>query len=315
MNWLVTGGAGYIGAHVVRALKAQGLNPVVYDDLSSGSVSSIPADVSFVEGSVLDTRCLIDTFREHMVTGVVHLAAKKSPAESVSDPIFYYKQNVHGMTSLIEAMYATRIERIVLSSSAAVYGNNEAPRVREDAALRPENPYGQTKLICEWMVEAAARAYNLYFVNLRYFNVAGASETALADRGTANLIPTVFRALRSGTPPQVFGTDYATPDGTCVRDYIHVVDLASVHAIAASELEKRPIRTVYNVGTGNGTSVLEVLAVIREVTRIEFKPEYTSRRPGDPASVVGDVSRISRELGWQARHDIYSMVSSAWDTE
>ncbi len=313
MTWLVTGGAGYIGAHVVRSLVTAGLGAVVVDDLSTGRASTVPEDVPLVVGSVLDTDLLRGLIREHRIDGVVHLAAKKAPSESVENPIWYYQENVGGMSSVLDAMRESTATRIVLSSSCSVYGNPDDDQVREDAPFRPESPYGQTKVASEWLVGAAGHAYGFGYANLRYFNVAGTGARELADQGAMNLIPMVFRALEAGQAPTVFGTDYPTPDGSCVRDYVHVQDLADAHATAALRLMQAPIRTAFNVGRGHGSSVLEVLAAIRAITGIDMDPQPAARRPGDPVHVVGDVTKIEKELGWTARHDLDSMVRSAWE--
>jgi UDP-glucose 4-epimerase len=312
MTWVIVGGAGYIGAHVIRALQAAGLPVAVIDDLSTGRADVIPDDVPFAKGTVLDTDFVASTLRDLGATGVIHLAAKKAPVESTERPLWYYRENVGGMNSLLEAMQASGTEQIVLSSSCSVYGTPADGLVSETAPYNPESPYGQTKVVSEWLVTAAGRAHGLNYVNLRYFNVAGTAAPELSDRGSLNLIPMVFRALEQGEQPQVFGVDYPTPDGSCVRDYVHVADLADAHATAALELQKRPMQTVYNVGRGTGHSVLEVLRTIREVTGNQAEPRVSPRRPGDPARVVGDVSKIARELGWTGTRDLTSMVSSAW---
>jgi UDP-glucose 4-epimerase len=312
MTWIVTGGAGYIGAHVLRSLHELQLRTVVVDDLSTGSLSVVPDGVEVVQASVLDTERLSAIMAEHDTAGVIHLAAKKAPAESVRDPLFYYRENVDGIASVLAAMRESGTHRLVLSSSSSVYGNTGTDLIDEQTPFRPESPYGQTKVISEWLVAAAAAAYDLSYVNLRYFNVAGAGAPELVDRGTANLIPMVFQALGRGEAPQVFGTDYDTPDGSCIRDYVHVSDLADVHALAATQLAAGPLRATYNVGTGTGNSVFEVLDVIAEVTGIDIEAVRAPRRPGDPVRVVGDVARIERELGWRAKHDLRAMVHSAW---
>lgn len=314
MTWLVTGGAGYIGAHVVRALRGVGIEPLVYDDLSTGSLNLVPEEVRFVRGSVLDLERVAAVISGFRIRGVIHLAAKKAPAESIADPLLYYRENVTGLINVLDAMQVAHVERLVFSSSAAVYGATSSARVDEAAACRPENPYGQTKLVGEWLVDAAAKSSDLRFVTLRYFNVAGAASPTLRDRGHANLIPRVLSAIQEGGRPEVFGQDYPTPDGTCVRDFVHVADLAHAHALAAVQLEINPLRSVFNVGTGRGASVLEIMSTVASVTGIGFEYDVVDRRPGDPASVVGDVSKIYRDLGWLARRDLRSMVASAWVT-
>src|SRR4051794_28387143 len=235
MNWLVTGGAGYIGAHVVAAMCDAGQDVVVLDDLSTGNRDRL-SGVPIVEGSVLDQAIVERTLREHAVTGVVHIAGKKQVEESVRRPLLYYRENVEGLRRLLEAATATGVESFVFSSSAAVYGAPDVDLVREDTGCRPVNPYGQTKLTGEHMVADVARAAGMRYAALRYFNVAGAGRPEHADREEANLVPMVFRRLSAGEAPVIFGDDFPTPDGTCIRDFVHVSDIASAHVAAARAL-------------------------------------------------------------------------------
>ncbi|MFG2637262.1 UDP-glucose 4-epimerase GalE [Streptomyces sp. NPDC048362] len=315
MSWLVTGGAGYIGAHVVRAMTGSGERVVVYDDLSTGSADRVPGDVPLVVGSVLDQDLLERTIRDHAVTGVVHIAAKKQVGESVERPLHYYRENVTGLGTLLEAMTATGVARIVFSSSAAVYGMPDVDLVTEDTPCAPMSPYGETKLVGEWLIDAAAKAHGIRAVSLRYFNVAGAAAPELSDAGVFNLVPMVFERLEAGEAPRIFGDDYTTPDGTCVRDYIHVQDIASAHQAAAARLREAPEGTslVLNIGRGEGSSVREMVDRILKVTGHEhLAPVVTARRPGDPARVVASADRIRAELGWTARLGLDDMVESAW---
>ncbi|MEU6421100.1 UDP-glucose 4-epimerase GalE [Streptomyces spiralis] len=315
MSWLVTGGAGYIGAHVVRAMTEGGERVVVYDDLSTGSADRVPEGVPLVVGSVLDGALLERTVRDHGVVGVVHIAAKKQVGESVERPLHYYRENVTGLQTLLEAMAAIGVDRLVFSSSAAVYGMPDVDLVTEDTPCVPMSPYGETKLIGEWLIAAAARAHGLKAAALRYFNVAGAATPELSDSGVFNLVPMVFERLEAGRPPRVFGDDYATPDGTCVRDYIHVQDIASAHLAAARRLNEASEGTslVLNIGRGEGSSVREMVDRILKVTgHDDVVPEVTARRPGDPARVVASADRIRAELGWTAGHGLDEMIESAW---
>ncbi|MEU6445377.1 UDP-glucose 4-epimerase GalE [Streptomyces sp. NPDC046979] len=315
MSWLVTGGAGYIGAHVVRALVDGGEHVVVYDDLSTGSTDRVPDGVPLVVGSVLDGALLEGAIRDHAVTGVVHIAGKKQVAESVERPLHYYRENVTGLATLLEAMTATGVGRLVFSSSAAVYGMPDVDLVTEDTPCLPLSPYGETKLAGEWLINAAARAHGIRAASLRYFNVAGAAAPELSDSGVFNLIPMVFERLEAGDAPRVFGDDYATPDGTCVRDYIHVEDIASAHLAAARRLADAPEGTALtlNVGRGEGSSVREMVDRILKVTgRQNAAPRVSPRRPGDAARVVASADRAREELGWTARHDLDAMIESAW---
>lgn len=310
-TWLVTGGAGYIGSHTVWALRAAGDHVVVLDDLSTGVTERVP-DVPLVRASVLDEQVVADALVEHRVDGVMHLAAKKAVAESVDFPTFYWHENVEGLRSLLAAMTRAGVDRLVYTSSAAVYGEAPTGELSEVTPCVPVNPYGETKLVGEWMIADQARATGLRSVALRYFNVAGTATPELADRGRNNLVPLAMDAIARGRRPQVFGQDYDTPDGSCVRDYVHVEDVAEAHVAAVASLERPGTRT-FNVGVGRGYSVLEVLAAIGEVSGRTVDPEVVGRRPGDPAKVVADVTRITNELSWRARHDLTSIVGSAWD--
>jgi len=314
-NWLVTGGAGYIGAHVVRALQAQGEQAVVLDDLSTGERPRVPGDAVFVQGSILDEDVVRRVLSEHSVAGIIHIAAKKQVGESVEQPLLYYRENVEGTRRLLEAAVDGGVASFVFSSSAATYGMPDVDVVDEDAPTVPMSPYGTSKLMSEWMARDVAAATGLRVVALRYFNVAGAASPELGDPGAFNLIPMVFRELAAGRRPKVFGDDYPTPDGTCVRDYIHVCDIADAHVAALQQLaagtDDRPFR-VYNIGRGEGSSVLEVIEAIGQVTGLDTTPEVVARRPGDPARVTASVDRITKDLGWSAKFDLDDMVASAW---
>lgn len=314
MTWLITGGAGYIGAHVVRAMTEAGERTVVYDDLSSGFAERLPEHVPLITGSTLDADRVAAVFAEHEITGVVHLAARKQVGESVERPLYYYRENVEGLRVLLDAVTHARVPSFVFSSSAAVYGMPDGTDpVTEETPCSPMSPYGETKLAGEWLVRATGRATGLSTASLRYFNVAGAARPELADVGVYNLIPMVFEKLTEGAAPRVFGDDYATPDGTCVRDYIHVVDLAEAHVAAARALAAAPGRELtLNVGSGEGVSVREMIDRINTVTGHDIPPVVTARRPGDPARVVASADRIGTELGWQAKHDVHDMITSAW---
>ncbi|WP_163509883.1 UDP-glucose 4-epimerase GalE [Fodinicola acaciae] len=314
MTWLLTGGAGYIGSHVLHAMHQSGYNCVVLDDLSTGVAERVTDGTALVIGSVLDTALLESTIREHDIRGIVHLAGRKSAPDSVRQPIYYYNENVGGMISLLDAANRTDVRRIVLSSSAAVYGTTDVSPVPEDAECRPENPYGESKLQCEKILADASSAHDIGYVSLRYFNAAGAASPRLADRGADNLIPKVFLALGQNVRPKVFGDDWPTHDGTCVRDYVHVADLATAHVQAVDLLEQRLTRRTYNVGRGKGSTVLEVLDTIRTITGMAFDHDIVARRAGDPAEVVADVTRIHAELGWRAKFDLHEMISSAWSS-
>ncbi|MET7907762.1 UDP-glucose 4-epimerase GalE [Streptomyces avermitilis] len=314
MTWLITGGAGYIGAHVVRAMREAGDRAVVYDDLSTGIAERVPDGVPLVVGSTLDGDLLRRTLAEHAVTGVVHLAAKKQVGESVELPLHYYRENVEGLRVLLEAVTDASVPSFVFSSSAAVYGMPDVDLVREETPCVPMSPYGETKLAGEWLVRATGRATGLSTASLRYFNVAGAATPELADVGVFNLVPMVFEKLTEGAAPRIFGDDYPTPDGTCVRDYIHVVDLAEAHVAAARALEASPgAGLTLNIGRGEGVSVREMVDRINALTGYDLPPTVVARRPGDPARVVASADRIAVELGWKAKYDVQDMITSAWE--
>ncbi|WP_020121282.1 UDP-glucose 4-epimerase GalE [Streptomyces canus] len=314
MTWLITGGAGYIGAHVVRAMTGAGEQAVVYDDLSTGIAARVPADVPLVTGSTLDAERVAHTLADHEVTGVVHLAAKKQVGESVDQPLHYYRENVEGLRVLLEAVTTAGVPSFVFSSSAAVYGMPDVPLVTERTPCAPISPYGETKLAGEWLVRATGRAAGLSTACLRYFNVAGAASPELADTGVFNIVPMVFEKLTEDAAPRIFGDDYDTPDGTCVRDYIHVADLAEAHVAAARALQSSPGRDLtVNIGRGEGVSVREMIDRINAVTGYDRPPTVTPRRPGDPARVVASADLAATELGWKAKHDVQDMITSAWE--
>ncbi|MFE9024543.1 UDP-glucose 4-epimerase GalE [Streptomyces sp. NPDC007808] len=314
MTWLITGGAGYIGAHVVRAMTEAGEQAVVYDDLSTGIAERVPDGVPLVIGSTLDGERVARALAEHRVTGVVHLAAKKQVGESVELPLHYYRENVEGLRVLLEAVTSADVPSFVFSSSAAVYGMPDVDLVTEETPCAPMSPYGETKLAGEWLVRATGRATGMSTASLRYFNVAGAATPELADVGVFNLIPMVFERLTENAPPRIFGDDYPTPDGTCIRDYIHVVDLAEAHVAAARALQASPGHALtLNIGRGEGVSVREMVDLINAVTGYDRPPTITPRRPGDPARVVASADRIATELGWKAKHDMQDMITSAWE--
>jgi len=312
MSWLLTGGAGYIGSHVLRAMIEAGLSVVVLDDLSTGEAKKVPPQVELVVGSVLDGDLLRTTLREHSVTGVVHLAGKKSVPVSVAEPLHYYRENVVGALTLLEAMAAEGVSRLVFSSSAAVYGTPDGDIVDETAPTRPESPYGRSKLIIEWMVRDAAAALGLSCISLRYFNVVGCADPALAEVGGTNLFPLVFRALERGQRPVVFGDDYPTRDGSCLRDYVHVQDLADAHVAAVRRVTSSVVDETVNIGCGQGHTVFEVLTAMASLTGHDTTPTILPRRPGDPAGMIAATGLAETLLGWKARRGLIDMVDSAW---
>ncbi|MEU2111565.1 UDP-glucose 4-epimerase GalE [Streptomyces sp. NPDC019507] len=314
MTWLITGGAGFIGSHVVKAMTEGGERVVVLDDLSTGRAERLPAGVPLETGTVLDRDTVDRVLRDHAVTGIVHIAGKKQVAESVEKPLYYYRENVEGLRVLLDAAVDAGVSRFLFSSSAAVYGMPDVDLVTEETPCAPINPYGETKLAGEWLVTAVGKVHPVATASLRYFNVAGAATPELGDDGVFNLVPMVFERLTAGEAPRIFGDDYPTPDGTCIRDYIHVEDIASAHVAAARRLAADPdARLILNIGRGEGVSVADMVGIIQDVTGHEgVKPEVTDRRPGDPARVVASADRIREELGWSAHHEVREMVESAW---
>ena len=311
-TWLITGGAGYIGSHVVRALQDSGRKVVVLDNFSSGLERKVPAGVPIVRASVADRAAVAGALRAHRVDGVIHLAAKKAAGESVTMPLYYYRENVGGMVELLAAMNDVGVTQFVYSSSAAVYGTPSANPIYEDAQLAPDSPYGETKVVGEWLSRNAGLADGVSWVALRYFNVAGSANDELGDTSINNLIPMVFRALENGERPQIFGDDYPTSDGTCIRDYIHVADLADAHVVAAARCESSISAEIFNVGRGVGSSVREVMDTIGSVLDRDIDPEVVPRRVGDPPASTAATDRIAKALGWRASHDLRAMVASAW---
>ena len=319
MAWLVTGGAGYIGSHVVRAFSAAGIESVVFDDLSTGRRAFIPEGVPFVKGGITSAADLERAFTAHDITGVVHLAGFKYAGVSVTRPFECYHANVEGMRLLLEACVRHGVMDFVFSSSAAVFGTPDVDLVDEDTPTAPESPYGESKLIGEWLCRDLARAREVAgeppfrWTALRYFNVVGSGAREVFDVSPHNLFPLVLAAITEGRTPKIFGTDYPTPDGTCVRDYIHVADVAAAHVAAAGKLEAgETLATKYNLGRGEGISVREIMDEVAAVTGIRFTPEVAPRRAGDPARIVTSAARANADLGWFAVQDLEAMVDSAW---
>jgi UDP-glucose 4-epimerase len=314
MTWLVTGGAGYIGAHVVRAFAKVGLDCVVLDDLSSGHRGFVPDDVPLVQGSITDTDLVADTLARRGIEGVVHLAAFKYAGVSVQRPLHTYTQNVTGTVSLLDAMASQGVDKIVYSSSAAVFGTPDTDLVTEQTPTTPQSPYGESKLVGEWLLRDQATAVGLRHTSLRYFNVVGSGTPDIWDTSPHNLFPLVFDALLDDRTPIIKGADYPTPDGTCVRDYIHVADLADAHVSAAQTLAAGgALEPAYNLGSGDGMSVREIMTSVARVTGIDFEPIVEDRRPGDPARIVASGDLAARDLGWRMTYSVDEMVRTAWE--
>lgn len=313
---LVTGGAGYIGSHVCKALAAAGYRPVTYDNLSEGHHWAVrwgPLE----RGHLAHAARLENVIRRHRPGAVIHLAGVIAAGESVTDPEKYYDINVGGTLTLLSVMRRQGVERIVFSSSAAVYGEPVATPITEEHPLNPINPYGAGKLAGERMIQDFSRAYGLRSVSLRYFNAAGADpdgEIGEAHRTETHLIPLVLgTALGARSTVSVFGTDYPTSDGTCVRDYIHVSDLAEAHVLAMEYLRERPGAQAFNLGTGTGATVAEIIGAARQITGRRIETRLEPRRPGDPAVLVADASRARSVLGWTPRRsDLEKLISTAW---
>jgi UDP-glucose 4-epimerase len=316
-KWIVTGGAGYIGAHVVKHAMLSGRELLVIDDLSSGIASRLDSQVVLYKTSLQDSACVNEVFDRNNITGVLHLAAKKQVGESVKRPDYYWQENVVGLENLLSVMRNHGVDNFVFSSSAAVYGQPELSSgqlINERTKCEPINPYGATKLEGEIMSRALAESDGLKVAALRYFNVAGAGRPDLGDQYIFNLVPIVFDAIERGERPIIFGNDYSTPDGSCIRDYVHVQDLAEAHISAMDFVENSdPGFTAINIGTGSGASVFEVLSMIQEVTGISVNPTIGQRREGDPAALVADVSFAKEVLGWQSSRNLRDIVTSAWD--
>lgn len=314
MKLLVTGGAGYIGSHVVRAAEAAGHTIVVVDDLSTGVPARIDCELVHLDlASETAQLTLENLMRKHEFDSVIHLAARKQVGQSVEQPERYYLDNIGGLANLLLAMRNSNLKSLVFSSSAATYGMPDVDSVTEEYPGVPINPYGETKLIGEWMVRNA-KVWGLKGVNLRYFNVAGCGVPELNDTAPLNLIPIAIAALKAGKSPIVFGEDYPTADGSCIRDYVHVADLAAAHISAVDYLTapEQPFDT-FNVGTGTGASVFEVLAELKTASGIDFEISVGSRRAGDPPKLVANVARIEKVLGFRAKHNLKDIVKSAWD--
>ena len=315
MTVLVTGGAGYIGSHTVRLLASQGRDVVVLDSLELGDKSRL-GSVPLFQGDINDERIIEKICRKHDITDVVHFAAYKAVGESMDQPLRYYNNNVAGTIALVRSLLSNGVNRIVFSSSAAVYGNPESVPVTEESALRPESVYAETKSVVERFL-SSCDAIGLRSVSLRYFNAAGASADASIGEDwsmSQNLVPLVMKAILGFSGPlNVFGNDYPTPDGTCIRDYIHVDDLADAHVKALDYLSTGGKSLACNVGTGKGTSVLDVLNLAEQVSGRKVPYNIVGRRSGDPVSVYADPTLIRALLGWKATCDVRDIISSAWN--
>ncbi|MCM3124195.1 MULTISPECIES: UDP-glucose 4-epimerase GalE [unclassified Mesobacillus] len=317
MAVLVTGGAGYIGSHTVLELLKRGEEVVVIDHLLKGHKEAVLSEAKFFEGDIRDSEFLDQIFMENQIDAVIHFAADSLVGESVKDPLKYYDNNVGGAISLLKAMTKHNVKKIVFSSTAAVYGEPDLISIKETIPANPTNPYGETKLAIEKMLKWAEQAYGIQHVVLRYFNVAGADlDRKLGEdhQPETHLIPIILQvALGKREKIMIFGDDYDTPDGTCIRDYIHVTDLADAHILAIKRLREDESSSIYNLGNGNGFSVREVIEISRQVTGKAIPAEVAPRREGDPGRLVASSEKAARELGWEPKYSaLETMIESAW---
>ena len=311
---LVTGGAGYIGAHVAAELLKSGYSIRIYDDFSNGLHRRVDGKFrDIVDGDMLDRAKLLGALDG--IDAVIHLAAKKSVEESVKDPLKYYENNVGGTLNLLGAMAAKGVKQLVYSSSAAVYSPNDKEAVFEDDPTAPLSPYGASKLLAEQLISSVGSAEQISNISLRYFNVVGSNIAEFGDNSKDNLVPKVFLALKNGKRPQIYGSDYPTPDGTCIRDYIHVQDLALAHLAALKKVESGYISQVYNVGSGKGYSVKEMMNQISKSIGRDINPELSPARAGDSPKLIASIDKIKEQLGWSPKASLEEMIDSAWQAE
>jgi UDP-glucose 4-epimerase len=311
---LVVGGAGYIGAHVAYLLQENGYGVRIYDDFSNGLKSRVEGKFDdVVIGDVLDRKLLVDSLAG--IDGVIHLVAKKAVGESVSNPLKYYENNVGGTLNILAAMSVNGVKNLIFSSTAAVYSPSEKLAISEDDLTEPLSPYGQTKLLAEKLISNVASAEGLSAISLRYFNVVGSLRDEFGDNSKDNLVPKVFAALKLGAEPEIYGDDYPTKDGTCIRDYIHVGDLAEAHILALEQVFKSKVNEIYNVGSGDGYSVAEMISQISKTIGKTLTPKIVARRAGDTAQLIASISKIERDLGWRPKYSLKEMIDSAWQAE
>jgi len=311
---LVTGGAGYIGANICKELLKHGYQVRVLDNFSNGLKSRLEGmNVEVIQGDILDRSVLTSTMKE--IDAVIHLAAKKSVEESVKSPIKYYENNFSGTLNIIAAMAANNVKRIVFSSTAVVYKSGGPNSLSESDPKEPLSPYAHSKLLSEEVLTLALSSDQISSVSLRYFNVVGAGGSGLGDNARDNLVPKTFAALKSGKIPEIYGDDYTTRDGTCIRDYIHVADLAEAHLMALEVLNDRKVAMSLNVGSGTGYTVKEVMEQIKKSSRIDFIPNIRPRRAGDPETLIANIESIKKELGWHPRLGLAEMIESSWLAE
>ncbi|MEW9500845.1 UDP-glucose 4-epimerase GalE [Jeotgalibacillus marinus] len=318
MSIIVTGGAGYIGSHAVLALKRQNKDVIIIDSLQTGHQQAVDDDTTFYQGDLRDSAFLDTVFSSHDVEAVIHFAADSLVGESVKDPLKYYDNNVGGAISLLQAMNRHEVKKIVFSSTAAIYGEPQSQYIDENDQAVPTNPYGETKLAIEKILKWAENAYGIRWIALRYFNVAGADiegKKGEDHRPETHLIPIVLQvALNQRDEITVFGSDYKTPDGTCIRDYIHVTDLVDAHLLSLEKLSDEAKSDVYNLGNGKGFSVMEVIETARKVTGQKIPARMAPRREGDPAYLVASSAKATRQLKWSPNYtSLETIIESAWN--
>lgn len=316
MNILVTGGAGYIGSHTIRLLQASGHSVIALDTLENGTRAAL-GETRIVVGSTADRELVERVLRTEQIEAVIHFAAYKAVGDSVRQPGRYFDNNVCGTLALLDAMVSAGVDYLVFSSTAAVYGTPDSSPVTEGHLLQPENPYGESKLLVERMLKWFELSHGLHSVTLRYFNAAGAAlEGDIGEdwTQTQSLVPLVMKAALGRSPAlKVFGTDYPTPDGTAIRDYVHVIDLADAHIKALDYLVREQRSDIFNLGTGRGNSVQEVLDLTKAYSGVDIPVEYTARRPGDPVAVWADNTKARELLGWHPQYDLKTIIATAWD--
>jgi UDP-glucose 4-epimerase len=320
MTVLITGGAGYIGSHMVQALVEAGEPPVVLDNLSTGIRDLVNQHAIFVQGDIADSQVVRSLIQKHQINAVIHFAGSVVVPESVENPTLYYENNTSGSLRLIQSCIAMGVRHFVFSSTAAVYGAATEPKVSEDYPKEPINPYGRSKLMTEWVLEDVSRAHDFRYHILRYFNVAGADPLGRTGQSTPRATHLIKRACQAALGRvghlDIFGTDFETPDGTGVRDYIHVTDLVSAHLLALNALRDGAKSTVYNCGYGRGLSVRDIIKAVETITGNTVPTREMPRRAGDPAMLIANSERLIEALKWEPRHaDIQTIVSTAFEWE
>jgi len=318
MNILITGGAGYIGSHTVKELLNKGYKVVVYNNLSTGHKEFVPKQAVFIKGDLNNIKKLDSVFKKYKIDSVMHFAAFIEAGESVKYPLSFYENNVVNSLNLFKVMIKNNVKKIIFSSSAAVYGIPENIPVKEDDPKNPINPYGHTKLVVENILEYSDKAYGMKFIALRYFNAAGAAlDSTIGEKHSleTHLIPIILNAALNKKPIKIFGTDYPTEDGTCIRDFIHVTDLANAHILALKALNKKnPKSNYYNLGSEKGYSVKEVIKICRKVTGCKIPEVKSNKRPGDPPVLIASSEKIKKELKWKPKYtNLNIIVESSWN--